>query len=59
MKRLIQFFKDSAAELRKVVWPSHDEVVSNTKVVILSVIMFAAALGLVDFIFVSAIDFIF
>ncbi|THB63712.1 MAG: preprotein translocase subunit SecE [Spirochaetaceae bacterium] len=59
MKKLVQFFKDSAAELRKVVWPTRDEVVSNTKVVIVSVAIFAAALGLVDFLFVTAIEFIF
>ncbi|AFG36643.1 preprotein translocase subunit SecE [Spirochaeta africana] len=59
MKKLVQFFKDSAAELKKVVWPTRDEVISNTKVVLVSVVIIAAALGLVDFLFVSAIDLIF
>ncbi|GAB6090099.1 preprotein translocase subunit SecE [Spirochaeta dissipatitropha] len=59
MKKMVQFFKDSAAELKKVVWPTRDEVVSNTKVVLVSVVIFAAVLGLVDFLFVSAIELIF
>ncbi len=59
MKKIIQFFKDSAAELRKVVWPTQEEVVSNTKVVIVSVAIFGAVLGLVDFLFLSGIDSIF
>lgn len=59
MKKLVQFFKDSAAELKKVVWPTRDEVVSNTKVVLVSVVIFASILGLVDFLFVTAIEFVF
>ena len=59
MKKIIQFFKDSTAELRKVVWPTQEEVVSNTKVVIVSVAIFGAVLGLVDFLFLSGIDSIF
>ena len=59
MRRIIQFFKDSDAELKKVVWPSRDEVYSSTKVVLVSVAMFAAVLGILDFLFLSGIDLIF
>ncbi|ORC38195.1 preprotein translocase subunit SecE [Marispirochaeta aestuarii] len=59
MKRLLQFFRDSYAELRKVVWPSREEVGSSTKVVIISTIIFAALLGLFDFIFTVGRDIIF
>lgn len=59
MRRIIQFFKDSYAELKKVVWPSRDEVASSTKVVLVSVALFAAVLGLLDFLFLTGIDFIF
>ncbi len=59
MKRLLQFFRDSYAELRKVVWPSREEVGSSTKVVIVSTIIFAALLGLFDFIFTVGRDIIF
>jgi preprotein translocase subunit SecE len=59
MKKIIQFFKDSFAELKKVIWPSRDEVAASTKIVIISVIIFAAVLGLVDFLLVLGIDLIF
>ena len=59
MKKIVQFFKDSYAELKKVVWPSRDEVGSSTKVVIVSVIIFAVVLGAVDFLILSGIDLIF
>lgn len=59
MKRLIQFFKDSYAELKKVVWPSSAEVGASTRVVIVSVILFAAVLGLVDFLLLWGIDKLF
>jgi preprotein translocase subunit SecE len=59
MKKIIQFFKESYAELKKVIWPSKEEVAQSTKVVIISVIIFAAVLGLVDFLLLLGIDAIF
>ncbi|HUX49303.1 MAG TPA: preprotein translocase subunit SecE [Spirochaetia bacterium] len=59
MKKIIAFFQDSYAELRKVVWPSRDEVGSSTKVVLVSVAIFAAVLGIVDFLLVRGIDYLF
>lgn len=59
MNKVIQFFKDSYAELRKVVWPSREDVVASTKVVVVSTIIMALALGFVDLVLVSGIDFIF
>ncbi|NBF39011.1 MAG: preprotein translocase subunit SecE, partial [Spirochaetes bacterium] len=43
----------------KVVWPSRDEVASSTKVVLVSVALFAAVLGILDFLFLTGIDLIF
>jgi len=59
MKKIIQFFKDSYAELRKVVWPSREDVAASTKVVVVSTVAMAVVLGLVDFLLVAGIDFIF
>ena len=46
MKRIILFFQESYAELRKVTWPSRDEAVASTKVVLVSTLLIAAMLGL-------------
>ena len=59
MKRIIQFFAESYAELKKVVWPSREEVASSTRVVLVSVIMFALVLGVLDFLLLAGIDLLF
>ena len=48
MAKVIQFFKESRAELKKVVWPTKDDVISSIKVVIISTIFVALILGLLD-----------
>ena len=58
MKKLVQFIKDSIAELRKVVWPSKEDAISSVKVVIISTIVVALFLGLIDFLCVRGIDLI-
>ena len=59
MKKVIEYFKQSYAELKKVTWPSKQEVASSTRVVLVSVILTAIALGFVDFLLFSGIDIIF
>jgi preprotein translocase subunit SecE len=59
MKKIIQFFKDSYAELRKVVWPTKEDVVASTKVVLFSTIVMAAILGFIDYLLVVGIDVLF
>ena len=48
MAKVVQFFKESSAELKKVVWPTKDDVISSIKVVIISTIVVALILGLLD-----------
>ena len=52
MSKIITFGKECVAELRKVVWPTRDDVVSAVKVVIVSTILVAIFLGVVDTFFV-------
>jgi preprotein translocase subunit SecE len=47
-QRLTEFLKDVRAEMRKVVAPSLQEVISNTSVVLVAVFLFAAYFFLVD-----------
>ncbi|HOK02716.1 MAG TPA: preprotein translocase subunit SecE [Spirochaetota bacterium] len=48
VKELIQFFKDSREELRKVTWPDREEVTSFTVVVVIALVVFSLFLWLVD-----------
>ncbi len=59
MGKVIQFFKDSYGELKKVIWPSRENVLASTKVVIVSTLIVAVFLGLVDFLLVRGIDLFF
>ena len=59
MRRIILFFQESFAELRKVTWPSRDEALASTKVVLVSTLLIAGMLGLVDFILFKLVDWIF
>jgi preprotein translocase subunit SecE len=59
MKKIIQFVKESYAELKKVIWPGRDDVISSVKVVIISTIIVAAVLGLVDVLLLFGIRAIF
>lgn len=57
--KLVKFFKESYAELKKVVWPSWHEVLSTLQVVLVSTIVVAVFLGLLDGLFVAGIDWLF
>lgn len=59
MKRIISFFKESYAELKKVTWPSREEALASTRVVLVSTILIALMLGVVDLILFKLVDWIF
>ncbi len=46
--KIKQFFKEVKIELKKVSFPSRDEVIGSTKVVVILVIIMAVFLGLID-----------
>jgi preprotein translocase subunit SecE len=50
-KRFINFLKETKAELKKVTWPSRNEVTSTTIVVILATVFFGFYLFFMDIIF--------
>lgn len=59
MNKVSGFFSETVSELKKVVWPSFDKVVDNTKVVVISTIVVAAFFGLVDLLLAQAATFLF
>jgi preprotein translocase subunit SecE len=48
---VIRYFQETREELRKVTWPSQDETIRLTGIVLATTVAFSAALGLLDFIF--------
>jgi len=59
MSKIIGFFKECIAELRKVVWPTRDDVISSVKVVVVSTIVIAILLGLLDAVLVAGVNLVF
>ncbi len=51
MNNLIQYLKDTRAELTHVSWPTQKQIVSYTIVVIILSAIVSAFLGIFDFIF--------
>lgn len=59
MTKIVQFFKECGTELKKVVWPTRDDVVASVSVVVVSSVIIAVILGLLDVLFTSAMRFVF
>ena len=57
--RLGEFLKDVRAEMKKVVSPSRAEVQATTIVVIVTVFIFAAYFGVVDYVVGHVMDLLF
>ena len=59
MGKVLKFLKECGAELRKVVWPSRDNVVASVKVVIISSFLVAVILGGLDLLFTAGMKLVF
>jgi len=59
MRKIFTFFQESFAELKKVTWPSREETVASTKVVIVSTLLIAAMLGIVDLVLFQLMEQLF
>ncbi|HPM06973.1 MAG TPA: preprotein translocase subunit SecE [Treponemataceae bacterium] len=59
MGKVRSFLKESIAELKKVVWPSREDVISSVKIVLISTTVIALILGLLDLLFVSGMNYVF
>ncbi len=58
LEKTRSFLSEVKSELKKVAWPTRDEVVGSTVVVIVSMFMFAFALGVIDYILMKVIQLV-
>lgn len=49
MKKVIDYIKDSAHELKLVTWPKQDDLLRHTIITVVAVLISALILGLLDF----------
>ncbi|WP_443070995.1 preprotein translocase subunit SecE [Streptomyces sp. NBC_01476] len=57
--RLALFYRQIVAELRKVVWPSRNDLVTYTSVVIVFVVVIIAFVSVVDWGFSKLVSYVF
>ncbi len=57
-ERIKNFFREVKVEIKKVVFPGKDELIGSTWVVIVSTLIVAVFLGLVDFILTRFVKYI-
>lgn len=48
--RLVQYIRETRAELRKVVWPTREEAINLTAIVVGTIVVMSAFFGVVDYI---------
>jgi preprotein translocase subunit SecE len=56
--KVTRFFRDLRSEFKKVVWPTKKQVVNNTLVVLVTIIVFGAFLGLFDTVLFKALQWV-
>ena len=59
MKNFFRFCRECVGELKKVTWPTRSEVFASVKVVLISTVIFAIILGVLDWGFTSGLQAIF
>jgi len=58
MLKIGKFVSQVRAEMKKVSWPTKQELISSTVVVLISTVMLAAFIGLCDLVLSRAIHFL-
>lgn len=48
-KNFVKFFKEVRAELKKVIWPTREQLVNNTITVLAACLIIGAIIWIVDF----------
>ncbi len=56
--RLARFWRETVAELRKVVWPTREQAINLTLIVVVTVVAMSAFLGAVDYILTQIVRLI-
>jgi preprotein translocase subunit SecE len=56
--RIIRYLRATRSELRKVVWPTREETINLTIVVLAVMVAMSILLGLIDFLFTQLVNLI-
>jgi preprotein translocase subunit SecE len=56
--RLVQYLRETRAEMRKVVWPTRQEAVNLTIIVVVTIVAMSAFFGVIDYVFTILFRFL-
>ena len=56
MKKIVKFIRECILELKRVSWPSKEEVIASTKTVVISVLFISLLLGVLDYLLFNALN---
>ena len=56
--RIMQYVRETRAELRKVVWPTREEAINLTAIVVGTIFVMSAFFGVVDYLLNSLFRFL-
>ncbi len=59
MKKFFRYLKECRLEMKKVAWPNRATILSSTKIVLITTVIFAVLLGLVDFLLMRVVHLLF
>jgi len=51
--RVVQYVRETRAEMRKVVWPTREEATNLTMIVVGTIVVMSAFFGVIDYLFTA------
>ncbi|HHW58222.1 MAG TPA: preprotein translocase subunit SecE [Clostridia bacterium] len=57
-RKIVKFFKDVRAEMKKVTWPSKETMITYTEIVLVVMIIFTLFIFLIDSVFMELVKLI-
>ncbi len=58
VNKLAKFFRETKAELKKVTWPSKNQLINNTLIILAFIVITGIILAVCDVVFGWLIDFV-
>ncbi len=56
--RIVQYIRETRAELRKVVWPTREEATNLTIIVVATIVAMSAFFGVIDYLLTALFRFL-
>ena len=58
MNKIINFFREVKAEMQKVTWPTRQELMGSTAVVLTTMLILSTFIGVADFVLAHALKLV-